>query len=127
MPILYSFSIHPTFQGGRQYCACAKRVRSQKQPQRRVKHTKRLVQKKFSQEACKRDLGDRIRHESSESRQSDSTNPVRRRTTEDTRDAFARLFLSRPLPVASDAELALEQLIDRLRIGLAAGCLHDLT
>src|SRR4051812_40059512 len=92
MPILYSFSIHPTFQGGRQYCACAKRVRSQKQPQRRVKHTERLVQKKFSQEACKRDLGDRIRHESSESRRSDSPNPVRRRARTTHGDAFVPPF-----------------------------------
>src|ERR1700704_423222 len=85
MPIIYSFSTHPTFQGRRECSAYAKRVRSQKQPQRRVKHTERLVQKKFGQEACKRDLGDRIRHESSESRRSDSPNPVRRRATEDTR------------------------------------------
>src|SRR3954449_6541103 len=108
MPIIYSFSTHQTFQERRQCTACAKRVRSQKQPQRRVKHTKRLVQKKFSQEACKRDLGDRIRHESSESRRSDSPNPVRRRTTEDTRGRIrASVFFSRPPPAASDAELAL--------------------
>src|SRR3954453_14349689 len=85
MPIIYSFSTHQTIQERRQCTACAKHVRSQKQPQRRVKHTEQLVQKKFSQEACKRDLGDRIRHESSESRRSDSPNPVTRRATEDTR------------------------------------------
>src|SRR3954453_14981756 len=85
MPIIYSFSTHTTFQERRQCTARAKRVRSQKQLQRRVKHTERLVQKKFSQEACRRDLGDRIRHDSSESRRSDSPKPGRRRATEDTR------------------------------------------
>src|SRR3954466_13936392 len=108
MPILYSFSIHPTFQGGRQYCACAKRVRSQKQPQRRVKHTERLVQKKFSQEACKRDLGDRIRHESSESRRSDSPNPGRNRATADTRGRVRASVFFSSAAAASNAELALE-------------------
>ena len=98
-PIIYSFSAHPTFRERRQCRAGAKLGRSQNRAQRRVKHTKRLVQKKFSQEACKRDLGDRNRHESSESRRSDSPNPVRRRTTEDTRGRIrASVFFSRPPP-----------------------------
>src|SRR3954447_3823217 len=92
MPIIYSFSTHQPFRERRECSAGAKRGRSQNRAQRRVKHTERLVQKNFSQEACKRDLGDRFRHESSESRRSDSPNPARRRTTEDTRDAFARPF-----------------------------------
>src|SRR6185436_21091911 len=92
MPIIYSFSIHPTFQGGRQYCACAKRVRSQKQPQRRVKHTERLVQKN----SVKRLASATLEIESVTNR-ANRVGVIRRTQSEDGRrrthgDAFARPF-----------------------------------
>src|ERR1044072_9398480 len=109
MPIIYSFSIHPTFQGGRQYCACAKRVRSQKQPQRRVKHTERLVQKN----SVKRLASATLEIESVTNR-ANRVGVIRRTQSEDGRrrthgDAFVPPFFSRPPPRRQTPSLRLSR------------------
>ena len=129
----YGFSSHPRFRDSMRRDALVRRVRLRKSAQRCVKHTERLVQKKFSQEACKRALGHRIHHESSESATSDS--PKARQETADKGSRTAIRASGFPLssPAArsssssSDAELAPEQFVDRLRVGFAGGSLHHLT
>src|SRR6476646_11399486 len=127
----YGFSSHLRFRDSMRRGAPVRRVRLRKSPQRCVKHTERLVQKKFSQEACKRALGHRIHHESSESATSDSPKARQETADEGWRTAIRASGFPLSSPAApsssSDAELAPEQFVDRLRVGLAGGSLHHLT